>query len=112
MNRSSIQSPPYSPGGREMLWMTRREMRSPSGRSSKWGDSLLINPEAVQPVPQRPERDAEQLRGGCLVEARGFEGLGDRFALDGVEEVVERKAAGAERAVERRHALLRARLRE
>src|SRR6185503_13909500 len=112
MKRSSIQSPPYSPGGSEMLWMTSSETRAPSGRSSKCGESRLINAEAIEPVAQRPERDAQQLRRGRLVEARGFEGLGDGLALDLVEEIVQRQPAGAERAVERRQLVLGGGLRE
>src|SRR5690242_9165766 len=76
------------------------------------GTIFSINSEAVEPVAQGPEGDAEELRGGGLVEARRFERLGDRLALDLVEEVVQGQPPRAERAVERGHALLGARLRE
>src|SRR6185369_13234420 len=112
MKRSSIQSPPYSPGGSEMLWTTSSETLAPSGRSSKCGDSRLINAEAIEPVAQRPEGDTQQLGRGRLVEARGLQRLRDGLALDLVEEVVQRQAARAERAIERRHLVLRGRLRE
>src|SRR6188472_2116897 len=112
MNRSSIQSPPYSPGGSEMLWITSSETFSPSGRSSKCGDGRSVDSKAIEAVAKRAEGDAEQLRGGRLVEAGRFEGFGDGFALDLVQEIVERQAARAEGAVQRRHALLRRALRE
>src|SRR5882672_2223477 len=140
MNRSSIHRPPYSPGGREMLWITRSEICSPSGRSSQWGDMKLVSgthfeigvrytfraeapasrrirnvyltpissvdPQPIQAVAQGPEGDAQKLRGGGLVEARRLERLGDGLALDLVEEVVQRQAACAERAVQRRDLVL------
>ena len=34
--------PPNSPGGSEMLWITSSVTRSPSGRSSKWGEERRI----------------------------------------------------------------------
>src|SRR4051812_41946744 len=101
MKSWSIHGPPNSPGGSEMLWITTSEMRSPSGRSSKWGEGL-VDSKPVQAVTQRAEGDAQELGGRGLVEARGFERLHDRLALDLVEELVQRKPAGAERSVERR----------
>src|SRR5437879_1692485 len=96
--------------------MTMSEIFASAGRSSRCGEARKrtpsINAEAIQPVTQRPERDPEQLRGGGLVEARGLERLGDHLALDLVEEIVQRQPARAERAVERRHALPGAHLRE
>src|SRR6476659_5556670 len=110
MKRSSIQSPPYSPGGSEILWMTSSETFAPSGRSSKCGESRLINAEAIEPVAQRPEGDAQQLGGGGLVEARGLERLHDGLALDLVQEIVQRQPARAERAVEAHRLLPRRRV--
>src|SRR5688572_4232591 len=100
MKSSSMCGPPNSPGGSEMLWMTRSEMRSPSGRSSKWGEAL-VDAQSVKPVSQRAEGNAQQLGGGGLVEARGLERLHDDLALDLVQELVQRQAAGADGAVER-----------
>src|SRR5258705_5163239 len=71
-----------------------------------------VDAQPVQAVAQGPEGDAEELGGRGLVEARGFEGLHDRLALDGVEEVAQRQAAGAQRPVERGRAVLWSPLRE
>src|SRR3954454_23583127 len=72
----------------------------------KWGLTPLIDAEAVEAVAQRSEGDAEELGGGGFVEARRLERLHDRLALELVEEVVQRQAAGAERAVELRRLVL------
>src|SRR5476651_869280 len=81
-------------------------------RRNSYLTPISIDPQAIQSVAQRTEGDAEELRGGGLVEARRLERLGDGLALDLVEEVVQRQSARAERAVEGRDQVLRGRLGE
>src|SRR5207244_5350839 len=50
--RSSIHSPPNSPGGSEMLWTTSREIASPSGRASQYGEGFQVAP-AQMPAASR-----------------------------------------------------------
>src|SRR5258706_6803518 len=102
MKRSSIHGPPNSPGGSEMLWITSSEICVPGGRSSQ----CSVDAKAVEAITEGAEGDAEQLGGRGLVEARGLERLGDRLALDLVEEVVQGQAARAERSIEWSEALL------
>src|SRR3569832_1200416 len=48
---------------------------------SRWWS---IQPQFLQTIAQRAEGDAEQLRRGCFVIPRLFQGLDDGVALDGV----------------------------
>src|SRR5688500_14223359 len=95
VNRRSMASPPYSPGGRLMQWIIARLTAAPGGRSSWLGDRttrtrlaiLVGDAEALHAIAQLAEGDAEQLGGGGAVEAGLAQRLDDRPALQGVEVV-------------------------
>src|SRR5438874_7533610 len=94
VNSRSIASPPYSPGGRLIECSTTRVICVPLGRSSQFGDStiLIADAQALHPVAQLPEGDAEELRRRGAVEAGLAERLEDRLALEAVEIVGQRFA--------------------
>src|SRR5262245_59403903 len=97
VNRRSMCSPPYSPGGRLIECSTTRLISAPAGRSSWLGESTILirNREPLHPVAQLPEGDAEELRRRGAVELGLGERLEDRLALDLVEVLRQRIGRGA-----------------
>src|SRR6266508_1099726 len=97
VNRRSMASPPYSPGGRLIECTTSSVISVPGGRSSWLGDamtragvSVIFDAQALHAVAQLPEGDAEELGGGGAVEAGLAERLDDSLALDVVEVIRQR----------------------
>src|SRR5512135_16793 len=88
-----------------------RSFASPGRHSANWSRLMVrmravtagasVDAQPVEAVAQAAEGDAEQLRRGRLVEARGLERLLDGLALHLVQEIVQRKPARAQRPVER-----------
>src|SRR6185369_3085752 len=89
-------SPPNSPGGRLIEWITTRLISTPGGRASWFGESTILigDREALHSVAQLPEADAEELRRRGAVEAGLAERLEDRLALDLVQVLRQRLGGG------------------
>src|SRR5438034_4413341 len=87
LKKRSIASPPYSPGGRVIEWISTRLTSVPGGRSSWLGESttLIGDAQALHAITQLAEGDAQELGGRGAVEAGLAERFEDRLALEVVE---------------------------
>ncbi|MBK6742230.1 MAG: hypothetical protein IPG66_04340 [Hydrogenophilales bacterium] len=75
----------------------RHDHHRPTGgreAPSRRADRSLVQAEAVDPVTQAAEGNAEFARGGGLVAARRLQGFLDGFALDLVEIILQRQVTG------------------
>src|SRR5439155_1009033 len=103
VKRRSIASPPYCPGGKLIECRTRSVIAAPGGRSSQFGEAIyrasgsrpsgpifIADAEALHPVAQLPEGDAEKLGSRRTVEPGFRQRIEDRLALQAVEVVGQR----------------------